>query len=226
MRKMQVLGIELQDHTVREAMKKTDAFLRDGKVSTIAYITMRGLMEAEGSQERPDFLRELDLTVPADSDILRAAGIATRNRVREVDNDEFLTEFLRKIVRGRQTVYLLTSTQGQLQLLRDGLLSYQENLRIIGSYSLDELEQDDDYLVNEINVETPNVLITNISSPQREAFFEANQMKLNVEVWLMLKDEVVHSNKHKGLFWILHDRVVRKLFKHKVVQYLNHEKES
>ena len=91
---------------------------------------------------------------------------------------------------------------------------------------LDELEQDDDYLVNEINVETPNVLITNISSPQREAFFEANQMKLNVEVWLMLKDEVVHSNKHKGLFWILHDRVVRKLFKHKVVQYLNHEKES
>ena len=46
MRKMQVLGIELQDHTVREAMKKTDAFLRDGKVSTIAYITMRGLMEA------------------------------------------------------------------------------------------------------------------------------------------------------------------------------------
>ena len=31
MRKMQVLGIELQDHTVREAMKKTDAFLRDGK---------------------------------------------------------------------------------------------------------------------------------------------------------------------------------------------------
>ena len=95
MRKMQVLGIELQDHTVREAMKKTDAFLRDGKVSTIAYITMRGLMEAEGSQERQDFLRELDLTVPADSDILRAAGIATRNRVREVDNDEFLTEFLR-----------------------------------------------------------------------------------------------------------------------------------
>lgn len=103
MRKMQVLGIELQDHTVREAMKKTDAFLRDGKVSTIAYITMRGLMEAEESQERQDFLRELDLTVPADSDILRAAGIATRNRVREVDNDEFLTEFLRKIVRGRQT---------------------------------------------------------------------------------------------------------------------------
>lgn len=129
-------------------------------------------MEAEGSQERQDFLRELDLTVPADSDILRSAGIATRNRVREVDNDEFLTEFLRKIVRGRQTVYLLTSTQGQLQLLRDGLLSYQENLRIIGSYSLDELEQDDDYLVNEINVETPNVLITNISSPQREAFLK------------------------------------------------------
>ena len=49
----------------------------------------------------------------------------------------------------------------------DGTVSTKENLRIIGSYSLDELEQDDDYLVNEINVETPNVLMTYISSPQR-----------------------------------------------------------
>ena len=57
MRKMQVLGIELQDHTVREAMKKTDAFLRDGKVSTIAYITMRGLMGSGGITGKTGLLK-------------------------------------------------------------------------------------------------------------------------------------------------------------------------
>ena len=121
----------------------------------------------------------IDMTVLADSDILRAGGIANRNNVREVDNDEFMQEFLKKLVRMRKHVYLLTGTDAQLSALRQAVCSYEENLRIAGSYSLEELAEqgyDEDYLVNEINVETPNVIISNIGSPQREAFFEANHM--------------------------------------------------
>lgn len=219
MRHMQVLGVELQDYTVREAMRKTDYFLRDNKVSTIAYITTRGLMAAEESPELKTFLSNIDLTVAADSDILSAAGVYNRNRVKEIENDEFMEEFLKKLVRGKRRVYLLTGTKEQLGALKECLKSYQENLRIVGSYSLDELEKDEDYLINEMNGLMPDVVISNISSPQRESFFENNHMKMNTRIWLMLKDKVVHATQGKNIFWRFADRISKKIFRRKVEKY-------
>ncbi len=224
MKQIEVLGVGIKVYTLREEMKRVDRFLGDGKFSTIAYITTRGLMAAQESEELRSFLGSLDMTVVADSDILRAGDIANRNNIRETDNDEFMQEFLKKLVRLRKTVYLLTGTKAQLLALQQALGSYEENLRIIGSYSLEELaeqECDEDYLVNEMNVKTPNVIISNISSPQREAFFEANHMKLSADIWLMLKDEVVHQKLTSGPFTRLREFMVRKLFARKVSRYQN-----
>ncbi len=226
MRHMQVLGVELQDYTVREAMRKTDAFLRENKVSTIAYITTRGLMAAEESEDLKLFLSNIDLTVAADSDILRAAGIANRNRVKEIENDEFMEEFLKKLIRGKKKVYLLTGTGEQLTALEECLRSYQQNLRIIGRYSLDALEKEEDWLINEMNAQMPDVVISNIDSPQRESFFENNHMKMNAHIWLMLKDKVVHATNRKRVFWRLGDLLSKKLFQRKVVQYQHQEQEE
>lgn len=222
MRQIEVLGVGISVYSLREEMKRVDTFLRDGRFSTIAYITTRGLMAAQESEELRQFLGRLDMTVIADSDILRAGGIANRNNVREADKDEFMQEFLKKLVRMRKTVYLLTGTDAQLASLRQALCSYEENLRIVGSYSLEELAlqgYDEDYLVNEMNVEMPSVIISNIGSPQREAFFEANHMKLGADIWLMLKDEVVHQKLTHGPFSILREFMVRKLFARKVSRY-------
>lgn len=223
---MQVLGVELQDYTVREAMRKTDYFLRDSKVSTIAYVTTRGLMAAEESPELKTFLSNIDLTVAADSDILHAAGVENRNRIKEIENDEFMKEFLKKLVRGKRKVYLLTGTGEQLQELESCLKSYQQGLRIVGRFSLDVLEREEDWLINEMNGQMPDVVISNISSPQRESFFENNHMKMNARIWLMLKDKVVHTTGRKDVLWRVGDLLSKKLFRRKVVQYQNQEQEE
>ncbi len=218
---MQVLGVELQDYTVREAMRKAEVFLHDQKLNTIAYITTRGLMAAEDSPELKAFLSNIDLTVAADSDILHAAGIENRNRIKEVENDEFMEEFLKKLVRGKRSVYLLTGTKEQLVALEECLKSYQQSLRIVGKFSLDELEKEEDWLINEMNAQMTEVVISNISSPQRESFFENNHMKMNARIWLMLKDKVVHATRKKSVLWRLPDMVSKKLFRRKVVKYQN-----
>lgn len=220
---MQVLGVELKDYTVREAMRKADAFLKENKVSTIAYITTTGLMAAEESEDLKLFLSNIDLTVAADSDILSAAGIANRNRVKEIENDEFMEEFLKKLVRGKRKVYLLTGTGEQLSALEECLKSYQENLRVVGRFALDTLEKDEDWLINEMNAQMPDVVISNIDSPQRESFFENNHMKMNAHIWLMLKDKVVRATNKKKVLWKIGDLFSKKLFQRKVEQYQNQE---
>ena len=139
MRKMQVLSVSLVDYTVREAIRKVDEYLCDGKLHTIAYISKKGVMEADENEEVKAFIGKMDLMVCADSDVLRAANVETWNRIREIDENIFMEEFLKKMIRQRKNIYILTQTEEELEQLETHLRSYQENLSIVGKYALEHL---------------------------------------------------------------------------------------
>lgn len=225
MRKMEVLGIPLQDLTLRESMKKVEQFFLDGKVSTIALITMKGLIKAQDSPEIKNWMGSLDMTVVADADILHAADINYRSRIHDVENGEFIAEFLKKLVRQRKKVYLLSQTEDHLKKMEEELKSFQEVLLIAGRLAIDELEHDDDFIVNDINLKTPAVLISNLESPKRETFWRDNYMKLNVSVWLMLRADRELTKKDKGFIRQLYDALMKKWFQIRLKLY-NDQKEE
>ncbi len=53
------------------------------------------------------------------TDVLEAAGIAGRNRIREIDEKVYLRELFRKFGRNRNSVYLLADTQDNLEVLQE-----------------------------------------------------------------------------------------------------------
>lgn len=219
MRKMQVLGTTLIDYTLKESMRKVEEYLRDRTTKVITYVTIKGVLNANENDLVKDFLEQMDMTVAADTDILRAADVATRNRIREVEGNEFMDEFLRKLVRSRKSVCLLTETNAQLLVLKDYVKSYQEKLNIVGGFTLEDLQTDEDFLVNEINIKEPNVLISLLSDTKRIEFFDENQMKVNVNIWLMLKEEMSLSNKRRGIFSKLYQTIMKKIFFKRVNEY-------
>ncbi|MGN0131986.1 MAG: WecB/TagA/CpsF family glycosyltransferase [Lachnospiraceae bacterium] len=219
MRKMEVLGISLQDLTVRESMKKVDQFFRDGKVSTIALITMRGLIAAQDSPEIREWMDSLDMTVAADSDILHAADISYRSRIYDVENDVFMKEFLKKLSRQRKKVYLLSGTEASLRKLEDELSAYQDDLRIVGRLATENLEYEDDFVINDINMKMPGVLISNLESPLRETFLKENHMKLNVSIWLMVRADLDLGKRDQGFFKKMYNRLLKKWFHIRLDRY-------
>lgn len=223
MRKMQVLSVSLNDYTVREAMRKVEEYLQDGKVSTIAYISKRGVMDADENQQVKEFIDKMDMMVCADADILRAANVETRNRIREIEENLFMEEFLKKMIRQKKAIYLLAQTDGELMQLEDSLRSYQENLLIVGKFALEHLEADEEFVINEINILEPDVLISILPSIKRIEFYDSNYMKLNIKIWLMLKENMVLHNKGKGLLRKMSDRFTLGIFKKKVMQYQSEE---
>lgn len=226
---MEVLGISLQDLTLRESMKKVEQFFRDRKVSTIALITMKGLIAAQDSPEIKNWVDSLDMTVVADADILHAADINYRSRIHDVENGEFIAEFLKKLVRQRKTVYLLSQTESQLKKIEDELTTYEEDLRIVGRLAMEELEYDDDFVINDINLKVPDVLISNLESPKREKFLSDNHMKMNVSVWLMVRADRELDKKGKGLIRQIYERMLKKWFRIRLDRYnelMNQENEQ
>ena len=221
MRKMQILRVSLIDYTVREAIRKVEEYLREGKLHTIAYISKKGVMEADENQQVKEFIEKMDMMLCADSDLLRAANVESWNRIREIDENLFMEEFLKKMIRQRKNLYILAQTQVELLQLEEHLRSYQENLNIVGRYALEHLSVDEEFVVNEINGLEPDVLVSYLPSMKRIEFYDSNCMKINVNIWLMLKDDVVLHNKNKGLIRKISDRFLRGVFKKKTKQYHN-----
>ena len=219
MRKMEVLGITMQDLTLRESMKKVEQFFKEGKVCTIALITMKGLIVAQDSPAIKEWMNSLDMTVPIDADILRAANIDHHSRIRDVEDDEFIAEFLKKIVRQRKTVYLLSQSEAGLKKLEDELREVQDGLQIIGSFSMDSLEHDDDFVINDMNLKAPDVLISNLASPMREEFLANHHMKMNMAVWLMVRADRDLRKKNRNFIKKLYNSVMKRWFHIRLDQY-------
>ena len=226
MRKMQVLSVSLNDYTVREAIRKVEEYLQGGKLHTIAYISKKGVMEADENEQVKEFIAKMDLMVCGDSDILRAANVETWNRIREIDENIFMEEFLKKMIRQTKKIYILAETEVELSQLEEHLRSYQQNLHVVGRYALEHLEADEEFVINEINVLEPDVLISFLPSMKRIEFYDSNCMKINTNIWLMLKDNVVLHNKDKGLFHKMSERIMRGVFKKKTMQYQSNNEDS
>ncbi len=219
MRKMEVLGIPMRDLSIRESMKKVEQFFEDEKVSTIALITMKGLIKAQDSPEIKEWMSSLDMTVAVDVDILHAADINYRSRIHDVENNVFISEFLKKLVRQRKTVYLMSQTEESLKKLEEDLLSCEEDLRIVGKAAIDDLEHDDDFVINDMNMKVPWVLISNLESPKREQFLKDNNMKMNVRIWLMLRADRDLHTQAKGLVRRIYDKLMKLWFQLTLTRY-------
>ena len=223
MNTFQVLGITLTDHSVREAMRLADTYLEDGAVSTICYITAGGLLEAENRPETKEFLENMNLTVPADTEVLKAAGIQSRARLREVAGGDFLKQFLHKISAKGKKVVLLSDSQENLAKLKKGLLSFQANLRLTGGFALEDAGSDADSLINDLNVLEPDILISNLEYPAREEFFSEHHMKLHTQIWLLLKQDMVIENRNPSLLEKIRASLARKALRRSVDQYKKEE---
>ncbi len=219
MRKMEVLGITMQDLTLRESMKKVEQFLKERKVCTIALITMKGLIIAQDSPAIKDWMSSLDMTVPIDADILRAADIHHHSRINDVEDDAFIVEFLKKMVRQKKTIYLLSQSEAGLKKMEDELRDAQDGLQVIGRCSLDSLEHDDDFVINDINLKEPDVLISNLPSPVREEFLANHHMKMNVSIWLMIRADRDLRKKNRNLIKKMYNRIMKQWFHIRLDQY-------
>lgn len=219
MKKINLLGILLTDYTLKESIKLSNQFLNDGALSTISFVSTQILVEALENPEQVEWLESMDMTICEEVDILRASDNATRNRIREVENGEFLQEFLRRLAWNRKSVFLLSDSDKHMEQLKADLFMLQGRLIIIGEYILNEFSGGVDSLVNEINDIVPNVIISRFSYPIQEQLMFENKKMINAGIWLGLPEHrMVQTRKGLRMSKLL-SIFYKKVFKHRVSQY-------
>ena len=224
MKRMQVLGIELKDYTVREAMRMVDEFLRDAKVNTVSFLSMEDLMNAGEDEDLKNRLSAIDLMIPTSAQILQAAGIAGRGRLSEVEEGKFYHELLKKISNEKRTAFILTGKEDAIEPFAQYLQEAAPGLKIVGTYAFETLTGDPDVIVNEINSTFPDLVLSKLTEPEQESFVYEHNTKLNAKLWVALKDEVTKARfgqaKKGGK---LRELIRSKLFLRRVSRFTNEQ---
>lgn len=182
-KKLEILGMELDNYTVREAMDQVESFLGTTVMNTVEAVSMEMLVKAQADDFLKECIEGLDLAIISDKEILKAAGETSPQRMRETVENAFLKEFMKRASWNGRTVYLLGDTGSQIEALQGFLHEGYNKIKIVGAYALADCTGDYDAVINEINIAEPDVILSVIATPGQECFLKENKEKFNAKIW-------------------------------------------
>lgn len=105
LKKIDILGIEVDNYTVREAMMQVENYLDNTVMNTIETIDMKMLELAGRDETVRACMEQLDLAVIGEKEILIAADVHSSQRISETINHDFFREFIKRIIRNHKRVF-------------------------------------------------------------------------------------------------------------------------
>ena len=109
--KIEVLGIQLDGYTAKEAMQETIRCLETEPISTIEILAGASVIELMETGDLRDKLSRMDLLVVGDRTLLDLSGIEDKTLLREAESNLFLKMFLRYLKKGHKKVFLLAPNE-------------------------------------------------------------------------------------------------------------------
>ena len=175
LKKIDILGIEVDNYTVREAMMQVENYLDNTIMNTIETIDMKMLELAGQDETVRACIEQLDLAVIGEKEILIAADVHSSQRLSETINHDFFREFIKRIIRNHKRVFLLAETIAQEEQLEHFLVGKYEQIEVAGHCAIEEKSNDFESVVNEINSASADVIFSILPSPLQEQFLTENK---------------------------------------------------
>lgn len=189
LKKIDILGIEVDNYTVREAMMQVENYLDNTVMNTIETIDMKMLELAGQDETVRACMEQLDLAVIGEKEILIAADVHSSQRISETINHDFFREFIKRIIRNHKRVFLLAETIAQEEQLEHFLVGKYEQIEVAGHCAIEEKSNDFESVVNEINSASADVIFSILPSPLQEQFLTENKSKLDAKIWYGLSSD-------------------------------------
>lgn len=196
--KIELLGLQLDGFTAKEAMQEAIRYMETEPISTIEILAGTSVVELTETGDLRDKLAQMELLIVGDRTLLELSGIEDRTLLKEAETHLFLKMFLRYLKKGNRKVFLLAPSEERMGKLRDYLARYYSGIEISGAEIVEDKPQVGDMIVNKINGAETECILSVLPSPQQENFIGENKAVLDARVWLGLGDGLSKSDAKKS----------------------------
>lgn len=211
--KMNVLDVQLDNCTAKDAMKIITEYLQTERVNTVELITVNTLMRASVVEGMREELEQLDLVLAGDAAILDAAKITDEKLLQEAKNQMLMKMVLRYFHKNHQKIFILSGTQEEGQKIRQYLQDEYGGIEIVGCETVPENESRDDQITNSINGVEACCVLASMESPGQEQFIHRCKEQINTRLWLGIGRDFSVFPYNDNLFSHLKKIVVCKILK-------------
>lgn len=219
MQRINILGMSLTDYSLKEAIGITDRFLGSGSLNTILFISAKILVGAGISPEQQAQIMAADLIVWSDAEIVRRAGITAKERIHEVENQDYLKEVLKRLGKGKKPLYLIADSEEELERLEYDLKGAREDLNIVGKGIVRDVQADWDDEANRINMLAPVAVISRMYFEKQAELVERMKKFLNADIWLALDHEMLPTDRRVPFIRKLLGKWYHHLFQKLLAEY-------
>lgn len=130
--KISIFDIEMDNLTAKETMIQAMQFLESESIDTIEIMSMDMLLSGQEDMEWKEQVGRIGIVLPGDKEILTAADVRDRKRLREAEERVFLRMFMKYLQKNHGRVYLLAETEEELERVEDSVRRYNRGIRIVG----------------------------------------------------------------------------------------------
>jgi N-acetylglucosaminyldiphosphoundecaprenol N-acetyl-beta-D-mannosaminyltransferase len=177
-KRVEILGIGVDNVTMPQALEILDGFVNDGEPRIVVTADAAGIVAAHSDEVWRKIMLNADLVTPDSVGVLWAAdhvGKPMKERVSGVDLVERLVE------KGYST-YFLGAAPGIAESAREKLVQKYPNANIIGTRDGFFGEADEAEIVCAISKAKPQVLLVAMGIPKQEKFIAKHMAKIGAAV--------------------------------------------
>ncbi len=245
-KKIRLLGMEIDNFSLREELGLGEKFLQREELNIIRTVSMGLLSMAAENQAVRDGIAQADLLVIGDEEILSEAGIHSSQRLREAREHIFMHEYAKWVCQNGCQVYLIAQTRADMENLSQFLHAAYETMQIVGTYVLPghmqpgslkgigswgqmklsgtkrlELDMVEacDLIVNALNMAAPDIVISVLQPPFEELFLQRSRAKISAKAWYSPGLEFYGTHRKLSLPGRLRQMFTKGRFKSIVHQY-------
>lgn len=225
-------------------IEKINEYLTNDKLQVILFASTEVLNRAVESEEYRTLVDRAELFLPGEEALLSAHHADVLKAGDMVVSCESFGLVLEKLKKEDRTIYLVSKSDTDAELLMAYCKQMQPELKIVGSCIYAD-DMDDAALVNEINSHVPDFLLVNLPIGMQEQWIMEHVSLLNARLCVALGGvaDIMMSEQKKTPKWVaklhltnLYHKLVReqsvkkgmraRIFRKKVVQYNSYIEEQ
>lgn len=224
-KRIQVLGIELDNHTVRELMFLLDEYVNSDGLNIAGIVTAEYLMQASEDEKLRGLLDMMDLRIIGEQVILEVVEGSYEQQAGEVQKQELEEELLNSLIRRKKTVYWISDQETDLPILNDYMREHYPKLTIAGHFTDELTEENIDAFLNELNSVAPDVILFQTSSPAKLRLLLDRKNLLNAKLCICMsyraRSKYWSPNRNSKIKTLLDQT----MFKRKAIRYQMNEEQ-
>ncbi len=214
--KINILDLDLDCITAKDAMIQAIQFLDSESLDVIEIISMNALMEYQDNAQWRNLTAEMGMLIPGEAEILKAADISDRTKLKEAEEGTFLKLFIKYLEKKRKNIYVLAQSEEEYLMTEEILRKRNRGIRISGHSVLDPQEAREENVINDINGTETDCILSVLHTPYQEEFVSRNRGLLDVRVWLGCGAAFAQQYTNRGPSGRVRHFLLKKLFWYRV----------